>query len=78
MSDRIETRTFVALDDAGGRFVVVARRPLGRVAAQDRPGTWAFRTADGRAVRPADVYHHYRVEPTGPDLTTSDPDEPED
>jgi hypothetical protein len=78
MSDRMDRRTFVAHDDVGGRYVLVAERPLGPNPAQDRPGSWAYRTADGRCVRPAAVYHQYQVEPAGPHLTTTDPDEPAD
>jgi hypothetical protein len=78
MSDRLERRTFVAHDDAGGRYVLVAERPLGPHPAQDRPGTWNYRTANGRAVRPGAVYHDYEVGPPGPRLTTTDPDEPAD
>jgi hypothetical protein len=78
MSDRTETRTFVAHDNVGARYVLVAERPVGPHPAQGRPGAWTYRTADGRAVRPADVHHRYQVEPAGPHLTTADPDEPGD
>jgi hypothetical protein len=57
---------------------VVASRPVGKVPATDRPGPWAFRTLDGRAVRPAACRHLYAVEPDGIPLYSSDPTEPAD
>jgi len=73
-----EIRSFVAHDGAGNPYRVVAMRVLGLVAGQDRPGPWAFQTADGRWVRPAPVFHRYTVEPDHIPLTTSDPEEPSD
>lgn len=78
MLSNLETRSFVAHDPAGNPYRVVATRVCGPVPGQDRPGRWAFRTADGRAVRPAPVYHRYTVEPDHIPLTTTDPAEPAD
>lgn len=76
MRSTCETRSFIAHDGAGNPYRVLATRVLGPVRGQDRPGPWAFRTTDGRAVRPAQVFHRYAVEPGHIALTTSDPDEP--
>jgi hypothetical protein len=73
-----DRRSFVAHDADGNRYLVVASRPVGRVPATDRPGPWAFRTLDGRAVRPAACHHRYAVQPDGIPLYTSDPNEPAD
>jgi hypothetical protein len=78
MRSNRETRSFVAHDAAGNPYRVVATRVVGPVASQDRSGPCAFRTADGRSVRPAPAYHRYTVEPDYIPLTTSDPDEPAD
>jgi hypothetical protein len=73
-----DRRSFVAHDADGGRYLIVATRPAGRVPGIDRPGPWAYRTLDGRDVRPADCYHLYSIEVGDIRLTTSDPDEPTD
>jgi hypothetical protein len=78
MSSHLENRSFGAHDPAGNPYRLVASRPVGPVDGQDRPGPWAFRTMDGRPVRPARIYHRYMVEPDHIPLVTSDPDEPTD
>jgi hypothetical protein len=78
MPSQIERRSFVAHDVDGGRYLIVAARPIGQFSAQDRPGTWSYRTLDGRSVRPASVYHMYTIDPHDIRLTTNDPDEPTD
>jgi len=72
----IEHTSFVAHDVDGNRYVVEARRPIGRLPTTNDPRPWRFRTADGRAVRPAASHHLYTIEPDGIPLTTSDPNEP--
>ena len=78
MSPTDERRSFMAHDVDGAQYVIVATRPVRPVAKIDGPGPWAYRTLDGRAVRPADCYHLYTIEPDDIRLTTSDPAEPTD
>jgi hypothetical protein len=68
----------VAHDADRNRYLVVASRPVGKVPATDRPGPWAFRALDGRAVRPPACHHLYTVQPDDIRVTTSEPDEPRD
>jgi hypothetical protein len=64
MPSDLETRSFVAHDVAGNPYRVVASRVVAPVPGRGRLGPWAFRTADGRSVRPAPAYHGTRSNPT--------------